>query len=121
MSECSILVVEDDDAIRQQVVRSLRQDGYEVFEASTGHETIRILEREPICLILTDRKMPWMDGDWLLAYVRTNYPKIPVAFLTGVSEGLDELNPDAILMKPFKRRDLSRLVKSLLKQQDEPA
>jgi CheY-like chemotaxis protein len=121
MPECAILVVEDDDTIRQQVARSLQQDGYEVLQASTGHETIRILERKPICLILTDRKMPWMDGDWLLTYVRTNYPKIPVAFLTGYEEGLDQLSPDAVLMKPFKKRDLRKLVKSLLKQPSEPA
>ncbi|NQU07922.1 MAG: response regulator [Candidatus Abyssubacteria bacterium] len=58
MSKCSILVVEDDTIQRQQMARALEKEGYDVLQASTGHETIRILESQSICLVLTDRKMP---------------------------------------------------------------
>ncbi len=106
----TILVVEDDDIQRQQLVHALERDGYSVLQASTGHETIRILESNEISLILTDRKMPWMDGDWLLTYVRTNYARIPVVFITAYPDELGELKPDALLVKPFGKKQLLETV-----------
>ena len=118
MSECSILVVEDDTIQRRQIARALEKEGYDVLQASTGHETIRILESQSICLVLTDRKMPWMDGDWLLSYVRINYPRIPVAFATAYPEETENLKPDGILVKPFSSNTLKDLVHRLLEKEN---
>lgn len=117
MAKHTILVVEDDAIQRKQILRALRHAGYTVIEASTGHETIRILESRRIDLILTDRKMPWMDGDWLISYVRTNYPKIPVVFTTAFPDGLDEFKPDATLLKPFSLDRLKDTIKSLIQKE----
>jgi two-component system response regulator FlrC len=107
-------VVEDDSMQRRQVARVLEDEGHTVIQASTGHETIRILESKEISLILTDRRMPWMDGDWLLAYVHTNYPAIPIAVATAYPEGIEDLKPDALLVKPFNSEDLKELVRNLI-------
>lgn len=114
ISDHTILVVEDDNTQRRQLVHVLKEDGYSVLQASTGHETIRILESKEITLILTDRKMPWMDGDWLLTYVRTNYARIPVVFITAYPDELGELKPDALLVKPFGEKQLREMVQYLI-------
>lgn len=116
VSDHTILVVEDDDIQRRQVANVLKKNGYNVFQASTGHETIRILESKEISLILTDRKMPWMDGDWLLTYVRTNYARIPVVFITAYPDELGELKPDAILVKPYREKQLRETVQRLIEK-----
>jgi CheY-like chemotaxis protein len=55
-----------------------------------------------------------MDGDWLLAYVHTNYPAIPIAVATAYPEGIEDLKPDALLVKPFDSEDLKELVRNLI-------
>lgn len=117
MSDIGILVVEDNPLQRQQVMRLLQDEGYSVFQASTGHETIRILESQRVSLVLTDRKMPWMGGDWLLSYVRENYPSIPVVFITAYPEEIEELKPDGLLVKPFSESQLTSLVQDMLERQ----
>ncbi|MBI4832739.1 MAG: response regulator [Candidatus Lindowbacteria bacterium] len=119
MSKQTILVVEDDPMQRLQLVRVLENAGYNVLQASTGHETIRILESQEIALILTDRKMPWMDGDWLLNYVKTNYSRIPVVFATAYPEETGDLKPDALLAKPFDQHELKEVVRRLIRK-DKP-
>ncbi len=116
MSEGIILVVEDDAVVRKLIVRALEEEHYAVVQASTGHEIIRILESQPVSLVLTDRKMPWMDGDWVLSYVRTNYPKIPVVFITGYPHKNSEFKPDALLVKPFAKERLLEVVHGLVRK-----
>jgi two-component system response regulator FlrC len=112
--EQTILVVEDDDMLRSQIIRSLAQHGYTMLEATTGHETIRLLESRKIDLVVTDRKMPWMDGDWLVGYVRTNYPKIPIIVATAFPQDHPEFTPDATLIKPFTLDDLKQTINTFL-------
>jgi two-component SAPR family response regulator len=59
-----------------------------------------------------------MDGEWLISYVRVNYPKIPVVFATAYPEGLDEFNPDAILVKPFTLDRLKETISRLADKED---
>ncbi len=117
MAKQTILVVEDDSMLRSQIARALAECGHTILEASTGHETIRLLESRKIDLVLTDRKMPWMDGDWLVSYLRANYPKIPVIVATAFPEGLDKFTPDATLIKPFTLDELKQTVATLLPNQ----
>ncbi len=113
MSKCSILVVEDDAVQMRQMARILRADGYIVSEASNGADAIRILEENKANLVLTDRRMPCMDGDSLLAHIRASCPEIPVAVITAYPEGVEDLKPDALLEKPFKGNQLRELVRRL--------
>jgi len=114
MAESSILVVEDDDVQRRQMARVLAANDYDVIQAAEGHEAVRLLAEQKVYLVLTDRKMPGMDGLSLLDHIRTHYSKIPVAVVTAYPEGMDDFEPDALLEKPFRMDALIEMVRTLL-------
>jgi CheY-like chemotaxis protein len=115
MAQATILLVEDDLVQQVQLARMLKKKGYEVLQASAGEETIRLLERHQIDLIVSDRRMPTIGGEWLLEYVRANYPKIPVVIATAYPEGVESLDPDGLLMKPFTEHELMDVVSKLVR------
>jgi CheY-like chemotaxis protein len=110
MRECTILVVEDDAIQRRQLARALAAEGHTVFQASSGLEAIEVLVEKDVQLILTDMVMPHMDGVCLLKYVRSHYAQKRVAVLTACPEGINGIEPDALLCKPFGERELKELV-----------
>ncbi len=116
-SELSILVAEDDDIVRRQMVRLLRSDGYIVYEAARGEEALALLQAHDIDLVLTDWKMPGMDGVGVLNYVRMHHHEVPVAIVTAYPEGLDQFHPDGILVKPFNMQQLRELIRELAEKQ----
>jgi len=79
----SILVVDDEKAIRDGCHRVLTGKGYEVVTAENGQIALKILSERPIDIILLDLKMPVMGGEELLEIVRRTYPDIPVIIITG--------------------------------------
>lgn len=117
--ESSILIVEDDAVQRRQMARVLKADGYGVQEASTGIEAVARLAEDNIAIVLTDRKMPGMDGISLLQHVKANFPGIPVAIITAYMEGVEEHHPDAVLGKPFRSQELIDLVRHLLQKTND--
>lgn len=89
----SILVVDDDDAIRQMVGTLLVEEGYRVEVAQNGEEAIKLVRQEPFDLVVLDILMPVMDG-WevasrMLTEERTR--DIPIVFLTALSSYTDQL------------------------------
>jgi CheY-like chemotaxis protein len=84
-----ILVVEDDDAIRDLVDRVLREAGYRTRVAPNGLEALGLLETDPACdLLLTDLLMPEMSGDELVRRARVLHPDLKVLYLTAYSDRL---------------------------------
>lgn len=89
----SILVVDDDDAIRQMVAAVLNDEGYQVELATNGEEALRVIRQKPIDLIVLDILMPVMDG-WEVAsrMLCDNHScHIPIVFLTALSSYADQL------------------------------
>jgi two-component system response regulator FlrC len=119
MLERSILVVEDDPVQMRQMVRLLESEGHRLSQACSGREAINILEGRQFDLVLSDRKMPDVNGDSLLAHIRLNYPGLPIAIITAYPEGVEDLEPDAMLEKPFRGQQLRELVKCLLARRDD--
>ena len=113
MTDHTILVVEDDVVQIRQIARILRSEGYTILQASMGKEALCILKKEQVDMILTDRRMPDMGGDALLGHVRLRYPEIPIAIVTAYPEGVESLEPDGLLEKPFKGHQLMELVQML--------
>jgi type IV pilus assembly protein PilB len=118
-----ILVVDDDPALREILRDTLEGERYEVAEAGDGNEALASIFRDRPDLIVTDLKMPALDGLELLRKLRRDLAtcQIPVIFLTGV-EDLDaeakalDLGADDYLNKPPERaRLLSRIRRSLLR------
>jgi len=117
----TILVVEDEQAVRDLTVRILRQLGYTILTASGGAEALEISQAHAghIDLLLTDVVMPNMSGRQLADHLQAKRPKTKVLFLSGYTEntvvhhGVLDAGVD-FLPKPFSRENLSRKLREVL-------
>ncbi len=80
------LVVDDETRLRQALVRLMQGDGFTCLEAGSGVEALEVLEKEPVALVLSDMRMPKMDGQELLRNLRLRYPDVAVVMITAVAE-----------------------------------
>jgi two-component system, cell cycle response regulator CpdR len=120
-----ILIAEDEAPLRSQIVRALVADGHEAIAAADGAEALDVLVREQgrFDLLLTDIKMPVMDGIALALVVARDYPDVVILLMTGFADqrerasGLDALIHD-ILTKPFALADLQRVVREAIAAKD---
>jgi len=120
-----ILVVDDDEALREVLTVALTRDGHTVDAACDGTEALALLDRQPYDLVLSDLRMPRTDGPSLYETLRTRHhfpvrfaTKLPrVIFMTGnAAEHADFLRgtTDPILEKPFPLRVVRQMVSVLL-------
>ena len=113
----TVLLVEDEDAVRVFAARALSSRGYTILEASTGTEALaRMDEAERIDLVVSDVVMPEMDGPTLLKELRKRQPDIKIIFVSGYAEdafkrSLTGEEDFAFLPKPFGLKELARAVK----------
>jgi len=110
-----ILVVDDDEAIREFLKNFLIKSDHIVFEGSDGMEALEIIKRESIHLVLTDLKMPEMDGMELLKRIKNKYPEIVVVIFTGhgdVTSAVEAMKNGAqdYLQKPINLEELMILI-----------
>ena len=80
------LVVDDEPRLRQALMRLMRGDGFTCFEAGSGVEALEVLAVEPIDLMISDMRMPYMDGAELLRHVRERHPTVAVVMITAVND-----------------------------------
>jgi CheY-like chemotaxis protein len=117
----AILVVDDDDDVRQVTAEMLREQGHEVIEACSGAAALLILDREKarIELLIVDFAMPEMNGLELVRLARHRVSGLPVLFITGFAGearlALDA-GPAMILPKPFRSRELALTVSQILRE-----
>lgn len=116
MVDNTILVVEDDPIQRRQIARALVSSGYAVAMAATGEEAIDVLAEENVAIVLTDRRMPGMDGIQLLERIRAEHPRVLVALITAYPGENEDFFPYALLSKPFGQQELIDLVQRLSDQ-----
>jgi DNA-binding NtrC family response regulator len=83
MSKGKILVIDDEDIVRLSCSRSLVPEGYELKMAKNGPEGLKMLDEETFDLVLTDLKMPNMDGIEVLGTIKEKWPKTDVVIVTG--------------------------------------
>ncbi len=119
----TLLLVEDEDAVRSFAARALKLRGYQVFEASGGEEALEIVRRNEtnIHLLITDVMMPNMDGPTLVRAVKRLRPDIAVIFMSGYAEETFRKNDEKaedlhFLPKPFGLKQLAAKVKDVLSQ-----
>jgi two-component system cell cycle response regulator CpdR len=116
-----ILIAEDEDAIRGLVARALLQDGHDVMTATDGAEALDVLMREQGAfeLLLTDIRMPVMDGIALALAVARDHPAITILLMTGYADqrerasGLSTLIHD-VVTKPFSLATIRAAVNDAL-------
>jgi DNA-binding NtrC family response regulator len=83
MSKGKILVIDDEDIVRISCRRTLIPEGYELSMAKNGEEGLGMLEEDSFDLVLTDLKMPNIDGIEVLATIKKNWPATDVVIVTG--------------------------------------
>jgi len=107
----TVLVVEDQPAVRAVTVRLLRRNGYDVLEASTGAQAIALAAQHRIELLLADVVMPMMSGPQVASQLRRSDPDLPVLYMSGYAQGVlgprDTVDPGmALIEKPFGEDEL---------------
>ncbi len=118
-TELRLLVVEDDDAIREGITDLLQLEGFDVTESKNGKEALDLLTDLEPDLVISDVMMPVMDGHTLLENYKNlpNSKNIPFLFLTALTDKTDirkgmNLGADDYLTKPFSRQELLQAIHS---------
>ena len=117
----TVLLVEDEDAVRSFAARALGQRGYNVLQATTGVEALQVFaaHQGDVDLVVSDVVMPEMDGPTLFEKLRRERPDLKVIFISGYAEDafrqhLAENEDFMFLQKPFDLKELAAAVKAAL-------
>lgn len=124
MQQRTVLVIEDDDAIRTGIVDTLSYAGYTPLEAADGDDGLRLAREAECDLILLDLVLPGPDGLEILKAVRTERPTLPVIILTALGSEDDRvqglrLGADDYVVKPFSVKELLARVEAVLRRSPE--
>lgn len=120
MGHETILVVEDEEAVRKVVTRILRQYGYTVLEADNAGTADMILEKrtekqEPVDMVLTDVRMPMISGTDLGNRIKTKYPDITVVYMSGYPKDSDsQFQESHFIPKPFDTKHIAGKIRDIL-------
>ena len=122
MSPCTVLLTDDEESVRKFVRIILQSQGFEVLEACDGVEALERLGEvgHRISLLVTDQRMPRMDGLELAAACNRLYPGLPVLFISGYALDIEAergKRPGSVcgyLRKPFRPKDLVEAVLTCL-------
>ncbi len=117
----TVVVVEDEDAIRRGIVDALRVAGYDPVEAADGAAGLTEARRAGVDLVLLDLLLPKMDGLDVLAELRVTHPSLPVVILTARGSEEDRVRglrsgADDYVVKPFSARELLARVEAVLRR-----
>ncbi len=119
----TILLVEDEDLLREGVQEILEHNGYSVVQASDGVQALEYMDRLPVSLVISDLVMPRMSGIDFIRQMRERFPRLPVIVASGSPNavmqrmGIDSIQvpgATASIMKPFRSADLLTLVQRVL-------
>lgn len=110
-----ILVVEDDALIREFVAEALRDEGFDVIQASTGEEALTWCKQQVADVLVTDIRLPGKIDGWQIAErCREHDPELPVIYATGFSPVEARPVPGSVsLQKPYEPDEMVRAVKAL--------
>jgi len=109
-SMARVLLVEDEDDIRDNTAELMRIMGYEVLEAASGEAALALLAQRPD-IVLTDLQLPGIQGEELARAVRAQLPRVSIAFVSGASHA--SALADAMLSKPYDAQQLRELLEKL--------
>lgn len=128
MSEKHILVVDDEEEIRDLIEYNLLKEGYLITVASNGEEAMEMLNKHKIDLILLDVMMPGMDGIEVCSLIRKNkeFNNVIICFLTARNEDYSQIagfdaGADDYIAKPVKPRILKSRIQALLRRVETPS
>ena len=114
-SETTILIVDDEPVMQSLLEKILGREGYKTFTAGDGSAALEILERESVSLVLSDIKMPGINGFELLKEIKAKYPATGVIMMTAYGDTFTVkdallLGADEYITKPFRSYEVSLVV-----------
>lgn len=112
----TILLVEDEPAVRQLFSLALTRAGYRVHEARNGQEAVKVFDQhgDSVDLLLTDMRMPFMGGGELARQLRTRRRTLKLLCISGYAGGSELEFSEDFLAKPFSRDELLAKVREIL-------
>lgn len=121
--EESILIVDDDEEITIVLEKILRNLGFSVRSVFRGKDALQSLNKMPFTFLLTDMRMPNMDGLELIRKVSSSFPDVNIIAMTGYSEGyryIDALNSGAVdfIKKPFESEELEAKIRRIINERN---
>jgi two-component system, response regulator FlrC len=126
MSQPTVLIVEDDAALRDALCATVELAGFEVDGAENGNQALQLVENSTYSLIISDVQMAGMDGHTLLHKLKSSMPELPVVLMTAygtIEKAVDAMRAGAAdyLVKPFEADVLANMVRRYLPQTgDDP-
>lgn len=116
MAQETILLVEDEPAVRQLFATALKRAGYNVLEARNGEEAVKLFDQQPdsVDLLLTDMRMPYMGGAELAKELRHRKNNLKLICISGYPGSLETVVATDYLAKPFSRDEMLRKVRDVL-------
>lgn len=116
MQEVDILVVDDEAVALNNLCHVLKKEGYGVVGAKSGKQALAYLDKQEFAIVITDLKMPQVDGMQVLKHVKAGYPKTEVIMITGfstVDTAIESLKAGAYyyITKPFKLDQVRKVVR----------
>ena len=120
----TLLLVDDEPSVLSSLRRLFRGSGYRVLQAQSGDEALQLLKLEPVDLVISDMRMPEMDGAQLLDQVRQRHPTVTRILLTGyadINSTIAAINRGEVhryISKPWDDVDLQLIVKEALSRQE---
>lgn len=125
-SKSTILLVDDEPSVLRSTARILEREGYRVLEARDGPQALEMWRNNlgEIDLLITDFRMPGMNGLELAAAIDAISPGVEVIFISAYSghfksENMERIDEARLLAKPFSRDDLLQLVAEVLNPSDD--
>lgn len=122
MEKKTILVVDNEETIRETLQKILQREGYLALTAEDGQTALEVIRENKVNVIISDVCMPRMDGTKLLRLVKSILPDVEVILMTGhgkMEMGLEALKDGAFdfIQKPFTKLAISKTVKQALERQ----
>jgi len=115
-----VLIVDDELNMRLVLAAMLKKEGYAITSAADGREALQILKSNKMDVVVTDLKMPHLDGMALLSCITEQYPEVPVIIITAhgtVATAVEALKKGALdyITKPFELEDLKNVISKAIK------
>ncbi|MCD6310438.1 MAG: response regulator, partial [Candidatus Eremiobacteraeota bacterium] len=126
MTENPILVVDDDEIMRDALSDWLTDDGYKVKSVPDGSTALKVLEENRYSLMIVDLKMPGIDGLTVLREARVKYPDLNVIMITAyptIDSAVEAIRQGAAdyITKPFTPEQIEQAINNLTMEEEKPA
>jgi len=117
-----ILIIDDEPQIRLMLKKMLEREGFDIIVASDGKEGMKLFEKDPVDLVITDIIMPEKEGIEVILALRKGYPDVPIIAMSGGGRNPPDgylkmaklSGVQATFEKPFKKEELLNAVKKAL-------